>query len=158
SFITEALPFPSRKLDAIITVLTLPVHMTLVVLTSSQTVWEVILIGFIMECGIILATIVYLVFEKIAQGSWNGCAIIILLGTAGVLLAAGIPLLLTMIENNWWVYLLSVATAGAGIAQTIYHYKFSPKPMLVSEKFIALGVGAFIVLPLAAILVRNIWG
>jgi len=83
SIITEIIAFPTRWPEGVITVLALPVHTLLVVLTSPQTLWEALVIGFIMECGVILVAIIYLVFEKIAQRQWDGCAIVILLGTAG---------------------------------------------------------------------------
>lgn len=156
SIITEIIAFPTRWFEGVITVLALPVHTLLVVLTSPQTLWEALVIGFIMECGVILVAITYLVFEKIAQRQWDGFAIVVLLGTAGLFLAAAIPLLINMIEHNWWVYVITAAAGISGAVQIIYHYRYSPRPHIDAEMYIILGVMALLTIPWIPVIIFSI--
>lgn len=148
AFITEVLPFPKRLTEAVLTSVTLPLHTLVLVLISPQTVWESVVIGFVMECSVVLVGVAYLVFAEISRGRWDTFSIVVLLGTIGLFLSAAIPLLLAIVERNWSVYVLTSATALAGSLQVIVHFKTAVRPNLPPVPYIALGVAALLILPI----------
>lgn len=146
-FITEVLPFPKRLAEAVLTAVLLPLHTLLLVLITPQTMWESVVISFVMECSVVLVGVAYLVFEQVSRGRWDTFSVVILLGTIGLFLSAAIPLLFVIVEQNWSTYLLTGATALAGSIQVVVHFKTAARPTIPPEPYIALGVAALVILP-----------
>lgn len=155
SFITEVLPFPEKLPEAWLAVILLPAYIIVAVLISDQTIWEAVVSGFIVECGIVLVTVASLVFGRIKQRDWNTYSIVVLLGIVVLLLSAMIPLFIHMMGQSIWLYALTLGTVITGAIQNIRHYHFSERPQSDGAKFILIGVGALIFLPLVGAILRG---
>lgn len=147
AFLTEIIPFPKQLGQAIAVVLTVPIHLVLLTITSQENVWEILVIGFIMESIVIFVPVTFLVFEKM-RTDWNTFAIIVLLGTTGVFLSVAAPLVLAIVEQSFWTYVVIVSGVISGSIQTVNHYRYSPRSTLDPVGFIILGVAGCIFLPL----------
>lgn len=156
SFITEVLPFPSYFPQALATTLLLPIYIVVAVFTTDQSVWEALVTGYMAECGIILITIVFLVAQKIFGREWNTFAIVVLVGTAGLMLSAMVPLFIKLMDHHWWSYLLTAGTVIAGTIQNAIYYHAPARPKVPAEVFIVVGVFALLALPFAGALIRGL--
>lgn len=155
SFITEVMPFPSAAIQAWLTVLLLPAYFIVSWLTTDQTIWEMILTGFMVECAIVLVTIGLLVIQKVSLGNWNTYAVVVLLGTVSLLMSAMVPLLIKLAAGDVWVYVVTTATVLSGAVQNIGYYQQPARPKLPAELFILLGVFVLITVPLVTAAVRG---
>ena len=134
----------------------LPAYLLLSLVTTPQSIWEVVVSGYLVECGILLATIVVLVVQKVSRRHWNTFAIVVLLGTAGLMLSAMIPLFIRMADQSGLVYLWAIGAVVSGTIQNARYYHAPARPKLPAELFILIGIVALIILPFAGALVRSL--
>lgn len=156
SFITEVLPFPDKLPLALATTFLLPFYIVVAALTTHQSFWEAIVSGYLVECGIVLITILFLVTKKIFQLQWDTFAVVVLVGTSGLMLSAMVPLFWRLMEHNWWSYLLAIGTVLTGTIQNTIYYEAPARPNIPAEMFIVIGVFALIALPFAGALIRGL--
>ncbi len=155
SFLTEVLPFPTRLGEAIALTVTLPAHIVLMLLTSNQTVWEILVVGFIMESVVIYIPIIFLVVEKM-RTDWNTFAAVVLLGATGTFIAIAAPLMYAILERSWWTYAIVISGVVSGSIQTVMHYRYSARTTVDTMGYILIGVAGFFVLLFVPTIIKAI--
>lgn len=154
TFVVEVVPFPASRLQAVLLVVTVPLHAAILVFTK-QSIWTALYVGCCIEITVCLVPIAFAVFQKMRNpADRNWFAATILLGTAVGFAAIAWPGMVVLIDRTLSAWVITISGIVTGSIQHGVALKQRPRSESNNEQmvYVLIGVGGFVFFPLGAFL------